>query len=103
MTPFEASLEQLIVVEGGYANAPADAGGTTMYGVTEAVARAAGYRGAMSVLPLSAAKEIYRERFWEPLSLDAIAAVSPRLAHELFDTAVHAVFPWPSSEGGGKE
>lgn len=96
MTPFDASFEQLIVVEGGYANDPADAGGATMYGITEAVARAAGYTGPMSVLPLSVAREIYRERYWTPLSLDAVAAVSPRLAHELFDSAVHA---GPSTAG----
>jgi lysozyme family protein len=51
----EISIEQLIdeVIgrEGGYSNHPADRGGATRWGVTEAVARAHGYRGDMRSFP----------------------------------------------------
>lgn len=86
---FDASFDQLIVIEGRYADDPADSGGRTMYGVTEDVARAAGYNGPMSTLPLSVAKEIYREKYWTPMRLDDVAALNPLLAHELFDSGVN--------------
>ena len=44
-------VEALIEREGGYSNHPADKGGPTCFGITEAVARAHGYRGAMRSLP----------------------------------------------------
>ena len=40
-------VEALIDREGGYVNHPADRGGATCFGITEAVARAHGYGGAM--------------------------------------------------------
>ncbi len=44
---FEKAFEEIILHEGGYADDPADSGGKTMYGITEAVARNSGYRGEM--------------------------------------------------------
>ena len=44
-------IEGLIEREGGYANHPADKGGATCFGITEAVARAHGYTGGMRDLP----------------------------------------------------
>ena len=44
-------IDSLIDREGGYSNHPADRGGPTNYGITEAVARAQGYRGHMRDLP----------------------------------------------------
>jgi lysozyme family protein len=41
-------IDALIDREGGYVNHPADRGGPTRYGITEAVARAHGYAGAMA-------------------------------------------------------
>ena len=38
----EQYLDELIKREGGYVNNPADRGGATKYGITEAVARANG-------------------------------------------------------------
>ena len=40
-------IDALIEREGGYVDHPADKGGPTCFGITEAVARAHGYRGAM--------------------------------------------------------
>lgn len=40
-------IDEIIRVEGGYVNDPADSGGETNFGVTVAVARAHGYTGAI--------------------------------------------------------
>ena len=53
-------VEALIDREGGYVDHPADEGGPTCFGITEAVARAQGYRGAMRDLPLEEAAAIYK-------------------------------------------
>ena len=44
-------VDALIEREGGYVNHPADKGGPTCFGITEAVARAHGYAGPMRQLP----------------------------------------------------
>ena len=49
-------IDAVIDCEGGYANHPADRGGPTKYGITEAVARAHGYSGAMRNLPRDEAR-----------------------------------------------
>jgi lysozyme family protein len=80
MTHFDQAFAHLLKVEGGYSNHPADRGGATVYGITEAVARQEGYQGPMQSLPLSAAQSIYKRRYWDPLCLDAIAAQSESVA-----------------------
>lgn len=86
---FDAAFEELILVEGGYADDTADSGGKTCYGITEAVARGAGYLGPMPELPLQTAKEIYKAEYWDSLRLDEVAALSAAIARELFDTGVN--------------
>ena len=44
-------IDELIEREGGYVHHPADRGGPTRFGITEAVARAHGYGGAIADLP----------------------------------------------------
>ncbi|HEX5258441.1 MAG TPA: glycosyl hydrolase 108 family protein, partial [Sphingomicrobium sp.] len=44
-------IDGLIDREGGYADNPADKGGPTCFGITQAVARANGYCGPMRQLP----------------------------------------------------
>lgn len=85
----EQLVDALIEREGGYANQPADKGGPTRFGITEAVARANGYRGAMRELPREEAAAIYQRLYWLRPRFDAIAERSPRLAAELFDTGVN--------------
>ena len=85
----EALLDELIDREGGYVNHPADRGGATRYGITEAVARAHGYGGAIRALPLAEARAIYRRIYWLRPRFDRIAERSPRVAAELFDTGVN--------------
>lgn len=82
-------INALIEREGGYSNHPADKGGPTCFGITESVARAHGYRGAMKDLPRDEAVAIYRRLYWLRPRLDEIARRAPRVAHELFDTGVN--------------
>lgn len=86
---FDKAFDEIIKVEGGYVNDPADRGGETMYGITVKVARAAGYNGAMRDLPLDVAKQIYKTNYWDSLKLDDIAKKSPPVAHECFESAVN--------------
>ena len=58
-----AALDHLIGLEGDFVDDPADSGGATRYGVTEAVARAEGYRGPMARLPRPTAESIYVRRY----------------------------------------
>ena len=82
-------IDALIDREGGFVDHPADKGGPTCFGITEAVARAHGYAGPMRQLPRSEAVAIYRRLYWLRPRLDEVAARSGRLAAELFDTGVN--------------
>jgi lysozyme family protein len=85
----DALIDALVDREGGYVSHPADKGGPTCFGITEAVARAHGYRGAMKQLPRAEAAAIYKRLYWLRPRLDEVAKRSARLAAELFDTGVN--------------
>ena len=85
----EYLIDELIEREGGYVNHPADKGGPTRYGVTEAVARAHGFPGAMAQVPREEAAAIYRRIYWLRPRFDEIAKRTPAVAAELFDTGVN--------------
>jgi lysozyme family protein len=82
-------IDELITREGGYVNNPADRGGPTKYGITEATARRHGYTGPMADLGLSLATAIYRAEYWTQPGFDQVAKRAPRVAAELFDTAAN--------------
>lgn len=82
-------IDALIDREGGYVHHPADKGGPTCFGITEAVARAHGYAGPMRQLPRGEAAAIYKRLYWLRPRFDEVAGRSPRLAAELFDTGVN--------------
>jgi lysozyme family protein len=82
-------IDAVIDREGGYVRHPADRGGATRYGITEAVARANGYAGDMRQFARPAAVAIYRRAYWQRPGLDRVAERAPRLAAELFDTGVN--------------
>ena len=82
-------IDGLIEREGGYVNHPADRGGPTNYGITLAVARANGYAGPMRDMPRAEGEAIYRRLYWTRPGFDAVAALSGRVAAELFDTGVN--------------
>lgn len=66
----EEALEYLLEEEGGWSNHPADTGGATMYGVTQATYNAfrkAAGRPQQSVRKITKeeAKEVYNSMYWE--------------------------------------
>jgi len=87
--PIDELIDALIDREGGYANHPADRGGPTKYGITEAVARAHGYRGPMRSLPRDEAVAIYKRLYWLRPNFDQVAKRSGAVAAELFDTGAN--------------
>src|SRR6187455_1836566 len=70
-------------------NHPADKGGPTCFGITEAVARAHGYAGPMKSLPRDEAAAIYRRLYWLRPRFEEVARRSAPLAAELFDTGAN--------------
>lgn len=89
MTMFDEYIEEIIRIEGCYSNNQNDSGGETMYGITKQVAEQYGYRGEMKCLPKTLAKQIYREKYWNPLQLDQIERISPAIVKELLDTGIN--------------
>jgi len=85
----EELIDSVIGREGGYSDHPADRGGATRWGITEAVARAHGYRGEMRSFPRDEAASIYRRIYWARPGFDRVGEVAPLLAAELFDTGVN--------------
>lgn len=86
---FDQAFVRTLGAEGGYSNNPADPGGKTLWGITEAVARAHGYNGIMSEMSMATAKGIYRDGYWDLLHLADIDKLSPAISAEMFDTAVN--------------
>jgi len=82
-------IDGLIEREGDFVDHPADRGGPTRFGITEAVARAHGYAGAMDRLPRDKAAAIYRRLYWLRPRFDQVAQRCPRVAAELFDTGAN--------------
>ena len=85
----EQLIDALIEREGGYVSHASDRGGPTNYGITEAVARAHGYAGAMRSLPRDEAAAIYKRLYWLRPRFDQVAKRSKAVAAELFDTGVN--------------
>jgi len=84
---FLTAFEKLLKHEGGFSDHSADPGGKTRYGVTEAVAREAGYRGDMRELPLDLAQRIYKDKYWDAMQAEALPA---DVRYIVFDGAVNS-------------
>lgn len=82
-------IDDVIAIEGEYSNHPADRGGPTRWGVTEAVARRNGYIGEMRHFPYDQAVAIYKRNYWVRPGFDKVSSHAPRLAKELFDTGIN--------------
>ena len=80
MTDIDGLIAGVVAREGGYVDHPADRGGPTRFGITEAVARAGGYAEAIRQLPRSVAEDIYRTRYWKGPGIDRVARRAPMLA-----------------------
>ncbi|SIT41685.1 conserved hypothetical protein [Paraburkholderia ribeironis] len=102
MDSFEDAFKALIGNEGGYCFNPADPGGETMLGVTARVARNAGYTGAMKDLPLDTARQIAKQKHWDPLHLDEL---DPRVAFQILDANYNGglVALWIQKASGAKK
>jgi lysozyme family protein len=85
MADFGPALEFLLPHEGGYSNNPADKGGPTNYGITQATARRNGYNGDMRELPQETAAAIYQGEYWPGLEQIQSQAV----ASKIFDLRVN--------------
>lgn len=86
---FAALIDHVIGREGAYSDHPSDRGGATMWGITEARARAAGYAGPMQAMPRDTAVEIYRLYYWAQPGFDRIDEQAPALAAKLLDIGVN--------------
>ncbi len=86
---FDRLAPKLLRVEGGYSNDPNDPGGATNHGITERVARKAGFTGDMRDLTREEALRIYRRLYWSDPGFADVAAMSEPIAAELFDTGVN--------------
>lgn len=82
-------IDDVIGREGGFSDHPADKGGPTRWGITEAVARMAGWRGSMRDLPRDFAVALYRRTYWQRPGFERLMPVAPLIAAELFDTGVN--------------
>ncbi len=87
---FAVQILKTLNVEGGYSDNPADAGGATNHGITEAVARAWGYAGAMQALTQAQALQIAETVFYVDPGFDKISAIDDPLADLLRDIGFNA-------------
>ncbi|SEI67850.1 Predicted Peptidoglycan domain-containing protein [Sphingobium sp. AP50] len=85
-----AIVASVFNVEGGYVNNPADPGGATNHGVTQAVARADGFTGDMRDFPKEWAQKIVYEGYIVKPGFLPLVDLSPAAAEELIDSGVNA-------------
>lgn len=92
---FEHILKDVLKVEGGYVNHPADRGGATNFGITQSVYdqfRLANNQPARDVKEIgeTEVETIYRTQYWIPSGAAQIVRDDPWLAHLVFDFAVNS-------------
>lgn len=87
MMNFDQAFTTLLTYEGEFSDHAADPGGRTRFGITETVAREAGYRGDMRELPLDLAKRIYKGRYWDHVRADELPEA---VRYAVFDAAVNS-------------
>jgi typhoid toxin secretion A len=74
---------------GRLTNNPNDRGGLTIWGVTEKIARAAGYSDPMMSMTIEQALAIFRALFWIQPGFDAIADDYPALGRYMLDLGIN--------------
>ncbi len=87
MMDFDTAFTTMLRHEGDYSDHPADPGGKTRYGITEAVAREVGYRGDMRELHIDLAKRIYKSRYWDAVRAEELPEA---IRYAMFDAAVNS-------------
>lgn len=88
LNSFDAALEWILRIEGGYVDHPGDPGGPTNYGITHYTARRYGYRGSMRNIPLALVRDIYRNSYWDRCYCGTMPDHPLRFV--MFDAAVHS-------------
>ena len=89
---FNVCFEELMVLEGGYANLPGDTGGETMWGISTPTYQGWCKKKGITPKPIKEltkpeAKQIYLEEFWSAIKGDFL----PRgIDFVIFDFVVHA-------------
>ncbi len=84
---FIDAFNKLLGHEGGFVDHPSDPGGATRWGITERVARAAGYRGDMRDLPVGLAERIAKAEYWDAVRADDLPA---EIRYVMFDAAYNS-------------
>lgn len=73
---FDDALKRLLAHEGGYSNHPSDPGGPTKFGITihdyRKYVKPDASAEDVRAMPLSDAKTIYREKYWDALRCDEL-------------------------------
>lgn len=92
MANFDAALDFVLKVEGGYCRNVHDAGGATKYGITIGTLRAWRGDNTLTAIDVEAltkedAAQIYRDWYWNKMGLDQVHDLS--LATALFDQGVN--------------
>lgn len=84
---FDTAFQRLLGHEGDFVDHPADPGGATRWGITERVARTAGYRGDMRQFPVEIAKQIAKHEYWDAVRADDLPA---GVRYQMFDAAYNS-------------
>ena len=89
---FQRAVAQLLAHEGGFVNHPADKGGATNWGITQATyERWKGRKVTVEEIrnmPVSDAHAIYKANYWDKFSGDQIRQYT--MAYAIFDQAVNS-------------
>lgn len=99
MNGFPDAFAAVLGNEGNFSDNANDPGGETMYGITQAVARAWGYQGDMQALPLATAQAIAKKEYWDRFQCDQFDA---RIGFNIFDAAYNGGHPaqWLQAAAG---
>jgi lysozyme family protein len=90
-TSYDASLQRLLIHEGGYSNHPADPGGPTNFGITigdyRRYVKPDATASDVRAMRLEEAKAIYRSKYWDAMRCDDLPA---GLDYAVFDYGVNS-------------
>lgn len=85
------AINRVILIEGGFVNNPADKGGPTKYGITQAVYdKFIGRKSTIDEIknmPIGNAVAIYKTNYWDKIRGDEIKSYA--VAYSIFDQAVN--------------
>lgn len=84
-----AIIAAVFALEKGFVDKPADPGGATNHGITQAVAVQHGYTGKMENLPKEVAEGIYYVDYVKKPGFELIAEVSAPVAEKVVDAGVN--------------